>query len=180
MLNLNNSTLIVVDVQGKLAQLMHDKETMFANVKRMISGAQLLDLPIIWTEQVPDKLGSTTLEVADLLSQTTKPISKVSFSCCGCPPFIEQLNALNRQQILMVGLETHICVYQTAVDLIKQGYEVQIITDAVASRIASNKQIGLDRMQGAGAILSSTEMALFELMQRADTAHFKEIAKLVR
>jgi len=180
MLTIDNTALVVIDVQGKLAQLMVQKETLFANLKRMIQGAQTLEIPILWTEQVPEKLGDTTPEIKALLVQTAQPISKVSFSCCGNAPFMAQLAALQRGQILLTGMETHICVYQTALDLRRRGYEVQVVADAVSSRAAENKQIGLERMKEAGARLTSTEMALFELLRAAEGPKFKEIAKIVK
>lgn len=180
MLTLDNTALIVIDVQGKLAQLMYQKEILFANLHRMIKGAQILEIPIVWTEQVPDKLGQTTPEIHRLLIETTQPISKASFSCCGHQPFMEQLRPLNRRQILLSGIETHICVYQTAIDLLEQNYEVEVVTDAVSSRSTENRQVGLMRMQEAGARLTTTEMALFELMRTAEGPKFKAIAKLVK
>lgn len=180
MLTLNNTALIVIDVQGKLAQLMAQKETLFANLKRMIEGAQILNIPIVWTEQVPDKLGETTPELKEMLVETTQPISKVSFSCCGNETFMTELKRLNRKQALLTGIEAHICVYQTALDLLNMDYEVHVVADAVSSRAAENKQIGLARMQEAGARLTSTEMALFELLRVADGPQFKAITKLVK
>ncbi|HEX9926689.1 MAG TPA: hydrolase [Anaerolineae bacterium] len=180
MLNVKDTALIVIDVQGKLAQLMHQKERLFANTKRMIKGAQVLDIPLLWTEQVPDKLGPTTPEIAKLLAESVRPISKSSFSCCGHAPFMEAFNALGRRQVLLTGIEAHVCVYQTALDLLDMGYEVQVVTDAVSARIAENKQIGIDRMQAAGAALTSTEMALFELLRVAAGDQFKAITKIVK
>lgn len=180
MLKRDQAVLIVVDIQGKLAQLMHDKEELFANATRMIEGAKALGVPIIWTEQVPEKLGATTPEIAELLQTVAAPISKISFSCVGCQPFMAQLAELGRRQILMMGIEAHICVYQTTVDLARQGYEVHVISDAVSSRVAGNKQVGLNRMQAQGAVISSTEMALFELLKRAEGAAFKTITQLVK
>jgi len=180
MLTLDNTILLVIDVQGKLAQLMDQKEALFDNLSRMIKGAQILEIPILWTEQAPDKLGQTTPEIGQLLSETGRPISKTSFSCCGHPPFAAQLKALERRQILLTGIETHICVYQTAIDLLAQNYEVEVVADAVSARRAENKQIGLARMQEAGARLTSAEMALFELLQAAEGPKFKEIARLVK
>ncbi len=180
MLNIDNTALLVIDIQGKLAQLMYQKEVLFANAQRMIKGAQILDIPIIWTEQVPEKLGPTLPEISQLLVGSATPISKSSFSCCGHQPFMEAFKVLNRHQVLMTGIETHICIYQTALDLLNLGYEVQVVTDAVSSRVLENKQIGLERMKAAGAILTSTEMALFELLQVAEGAKFKEIAKIVK
>jgi len=180
MLSLNNAVLLVIDVQGKLAQLMHQKESFFANVERMVRGAQILELPLIWTEQAPDKLGQTIPQLRDPLLQTNQPIAKLSFSCCGHPPFMEQFEALNRTQVLVTGLETHICVYQTSLELLNQGYEVQVVTDAVSSRTAENKQVGLERLREAGAKLTSTEMSLFELLRVADGPKFKAISRLVK
>jgi nicotinamidase-related amidase len=180
MLNIDNTALLVIDVQGKLAQLMHNKEELFANLARIIRGTEALDIPIIWTEQVPEKLGQTTPEIADLLAASATPLSKASFSCCGAPSFMTELQALNRGQLLLTGIETHICLYQTSVDLLNMGYEVQVVADAVSSRTAENKQIGLDRIRTAGGIVTSTEMALFELLRVAEGDHFRQIAKIVK
>ncbi len=180
MLNIDNTALLVIDVQGKLAQLMHDKEALFANLDRIIRGAQVLNIPIIWTEQVPEKLGQTTPEIADLLANGATPLSKASFSCCGTPPFMTELQALNRGQLLLTGIETHICIYQTSLDLLNVGYEVQIVADAVSSRTAENKQVGLNRVKEAGGIITSTEMALFELLRVAEGDQFRQIAKIVK
>ena len=180
MLTIEQTVLVVIDMQGKLAQIMPDKATLFANLHRMIEGAKILGLPILWTEQVPDKLGPTTPELSELLIEVAQPISKSAFSCCNEPTFAAQLAALNRSQFLLTGIETHICVYQTSRDLLKQGHEVHLISDAVSARFVHNKEIGLARAKSEGACLSSTEMALFELMQVAEGQAFKAIAKLVK
>jgi nicotinamidase-related amidase len=180
MLNMENTALVVIDVQGKLAQVMDGKEELFANLKRIIQGVQVLELPIIWTEQLPEKLGDTTPEIAELLQKTAQPISKISFSCCGNQPFMTELERINRKQLLITGIETHICVYQTTIELLGRGYELQLVTDAVASRLPKNKEIGLQRMKEAGAKLTSTEMALFELLRTAEGPQFKSISKIVK
>jgi nicotinamidase-related amidase len=180
MLTLNNTALVVIDVQGKLAQLMAQKEALFENLQKLIKGVQVLELPIIWNEQLPEKLGPTTPEIAELLVQSTRPIAKSSFSCCGNPPFMEALKATGRKQVLLTGIETHICVYQTCRDLLDLGYEVQVVTDAVSSRTPENRQIGLERMKEAGATATSTEMALFELLRVAEGPKFKQITKIVK
>ncbi len=180
MLKTDQTVLVVIDVQGKLAQVMHEKEALFANLEKIIKGAQVLGLPLIWTEQAPEKLGPTSPEIAALLASQAKPIAKSSFSCCGHPPFMEALKMLNRRQVLLTGIETHVCVYQTALDLLTAGYEVQVVTDAVSSRTAENKHIGLERMKTAGAALTGVEMALFELLRVAEGPQFKEIAKIVK
>ncbi len=180
MLTLNNTALVVIDVQGKLAQLMTQKEALFENLQKVIKGAQTLELPIIWNEQLPEKLGPTSPEIAELLNQSAQPIAKTSFSCCGNPPFMQALQAAGCKQVLLTGIETHVCVYQTCRDLLDLGYEVQVITDAVSSRTPENRQIGLERMKEAGATMTSTEMALFELLRVAEGPKFKEITKIVK
>lgn len=179
MLTRENSVLLVVDVQGKLAQLMHEKAALFANLARIIKGAQVLDVPIIVTEQNPAGLGPTIAELAPLLTDV-QPISKMSFSCSDNEQFMQELHTLGRKQVLMTGIETHICVYQTTQSLCDLGYDVQVVTDAVSSRTAANKAIGLERMREAGAHMTSTEMALYELLQVAEGPAFKEILKIVK
>lgn len=179
MLSIDNTILLVIDVQGKLAELMDNKEALFANLQRIIQGAKVLDLPIVVTEQVPEKLGPTRPEIGQYLAGI-EPVAKRTFSCCGDHDFMSQLAALNRKQILMTGIETHICVYQTAIDLLEQGYEVQMVTDAVSSRTPENRQLGLERIKEAGASLTSTEMALFELLRVAEGSKFKAISNIVK
>ncbi len=180
MLTIDNTTLLVIDVQGRLARIMDQSETLFANLERMIKGAQILGLPSIWTEQVPKMLGSTLPEFSELLIESSPPISKSSFSCCGEPTFNDALTATNSKQILMTGIESHVCVNQTTLDLLEQGYEVQLVTDAVSSRTAENKATALARMKTAGATLTSTEMALFELLRVAEGDRFRAISRLVK
>ena len=179
MLSLENACLIVIDVQGKLAQVMHEKESLFQNLKVLIKGCRILEIPIIWTEQIPENLGPTTPEIAELLSPGI-PISKKSFSCCGEPVFMKALEKVSRKQFLLTGIETHICVYQTAVDLLKMGHEVQVVADCVSSRIAKNREIGIEKIRHGGGILTTTEMALFELMKVAEGAAFKQIIQLIK
>ena len=179
MLTLANTALLVVDVQGKLAHMMNEKQRLFDNLHTIIEGAHILEVPIIVTEQNPAGLGRTIPEIAHLLTDT-QPISKISFSCCRNEAFMQALQALNRKQILMTGIETHICVYQTTLELLNLGYDVQVVVDAVASRTADNKAIGLEKMKSAGANVTSTEMALYELLQVADGLQFKRILKIVK
>jgi nicotinamidase-related amidase len=179
MITTEDTALILVDVQGNLAQSMHNKEGLSENLKRMVKGAQLLGLPILWTEQNPDGLGPTMPEIVELLPNQN-PVSKFSFSCCGSEQFMKELKALNRQNILIVGIEAHVCVYQTAADLVNLNYDVQVVADAVASRTLENKQIGLEKSKEAGAGITSTEIALFELLKIAKGDKFKEIIKIVK
>lgn len=179
MLEIDNCCLIVVDVQGKLAQLMTDKDALFKNIQILIQAARILEIPILWCQQVPEALGPTIPEVAGLLTGI-EPIDKASFSCCGQEQFHTALDSLGRKQILLCGIEAHVCIYQTAADLLGRGLDVTVVADAVSSRTAQNKQIALTRLATEGAHVSSTEMALFELLQTAKHAQFKPIARLVK
>jgi nicotinamidase-related amidase len=179
MLDEKDCCLVVVDVQGKLAGLMHDKENLFKNIRILIQSATILDIPILWCQQVPSSLGPTVPEIAELLGGC-EPINKSSFSSCGCEEFNSKLEELGRKQVLLCGIEAHVCVYQTAVELIERDYEVDVIADAVSSRTPDNKQIGLNRMTEEGARISCTEMALFEILRTADHPQFRQIAKLVK
>ncbi len=179
MLRMDNAVLVIVDVQGKLATLMHEKEQFFENVVRMIKAAQALDIPIIWNEQLPDKLGPTIDPIKQALPGQ-EPLVKESFSCCGNTAFNDRLAESGRRQVLLVGMETHVCVYQTALDLLRDNYEVHLVADAVSSRIAYNKDIGIQAIRAAGASVTSVEMALFEMLTIAKGDQFKQIIKIVK
>jgi len=179
MLSLDNTVLIIVDVQGKLAQLMHKKEVLFDNLQKIIKGARVLEIPIIHVEQYPEGLGPTIPEVAGLLTDVDT-ISKLSFSCWGNEQFRARLAGTGRKQVLIAGIETHICVYQTSMSLLSEGYEVHVIADAVSSRTLENKKTALDKIRAAGASLTTTEMAIFELLKVAGGPKFKELVNIVK
>ena len=179
MLKTENTALLIVDIQGNLAHAMHEKELLFKNMQTLIKGIQVLGLPILWVEQNPQGLGPTIPEIADILS-TIQPITKMSFSSCRNDHFMKALRVLNRKQVLIAGIEAHICVYQTAADLVALGYEVQVVSDAVSSRNLVNKEIGLQKMRDSGVSLTSVETALFELIRVAEGEQFKEILKIVK
>ncbi len=179
MLVLDNTALCIIDVQGKLAHLMHEKEALFENVERLIKSAQILDMPIILTEQYPKGLGPTLSQFTELMPEV-EPIDKLSFSCCANDEFSEKIRKLGRRQLLISGIETHICIYQTSLDLIEAGYQPHLVADAVSSRSEFNKNIALNRMKDAGAFLTTTEMALFELLHSAEGPNFKAISKLIK
>ncbi len=179
MLNIENVVLLIVDIQGNLAHSMHEKGLLFENVQKLIKGIQVLDIPILWVEQNPEGLGPTIPEIAGILFNI-QPISKISFSSCRNNRFVKALNALNRKQVLIAGIEAHVCVYQTAADLLDLGYEVHVVTDGVSSRNMENKKIGLQKMRDAGASLTSVETALFELLKTAEGERFRRILKILK
>jgi nicotinamidase-related amidase len=170
---------VLVDVQGKLAQLMHGKEGLFDSLQRLVKGMRVLEVPIIWMEQIPEKMGETIPELRELLAGE-EPVSKACFSCCGSGQFVEKLKALGRRRVVLAGIETHVCVYQTAADLVEMGYDVEIVADATSSRTEFNKQIGLEKIRRSGAGVTSVETCLLELTGRADHPAFRDILKIVK
>jgi nicotinamidase-related amidase len=179
MLDINKVCLGVIDVQGKLAQLMYERDLLFKNIQILIKGCRILNIPILWTQQVPQALGQTIVQITELLTDI-EPINKASFSCCGEDKFANALQKLNRQQVILCGIETHICIYQTAIDLLQRDYYVEVVADTVSSRTLQNKKIALQKIQSKGAQITTTEMALFELARTAEHPQFKQIAKLVK
>lgn len=179
MLEVGDTVFALVDVQGRLAQTMADRERLFDNLQRLVKGMRALAIPILWLEQNPRGLGPTIPELAALLTDL-QPIPKLTFSCCRCPAFMEALQAVGRRQVLLAGIEAHVCIYQTAMDLQAQGYHVEVVADAVSSRTAQNREIALMRLRDAGISLTSVEMALFELLKVAEGPAFKEILAIVK
>lgn len=179
MLKVDETALVIIDVQGKLAKIMHQSGEMLRNLERLIKGAQLLDIPILWLEQYPKGLGSTAEEIKQHLTDNS-PIDKMAFSACKSNTFQEELKKLERKSMLVAGIETHICVYQTVSELLNLGKEVEVVVDCVSSRTLANKEIGLDKMKSLGASVTSVEMVLFELMGTAEHSKFREISKLIK
>ena len=171
--------LIVIDVQGKLATLMQEKDQLFFHLRAMTQAAKIFNIPIIYTEQAPEKIGKTVSPVRDLLTDQ-QPIEKKSFSCCGSKDFLLQLESLKRNSIIIMGIETHVCVYQTVSDLLKQRFHVEVVVDAVSSRSQLNTDIALERMKDLGAQLTTTEMIICELLKTAEHEKFREIMKLIK
>ena len=179
MLSRIDAVLIIIDIQGNLAQTMYDKENLFANAVKLIKGFKVFNLPIILTEQIPQKLGQTIPVISQELNGIV-PIAKETFSCWDDRNFTEQLEGLRRRHIVLTGIESHICVYQTALDLIQNRYNVYLATDAVSSRTPGNRQVGISAIKSAGAHLTSTEMVLFELLRTAADPKFNGIFKIVK
>lgn len=178
MFTVEKACLVVVDVQGKLATIVDDSEMVIGNVAKLVQAMQALEVPILWLEQNPSRLGGTALEIAQHLEG--QPIPKMAFSACQEEAFVEAMKENGRTQFIVTGIETHICVYQSARHLKEQGFEVEVVVDAVSSRTKANKEIGLTKMHALGIYPTCTEMILYELLQRADHEHFKTILKLVK
>jgi nicotinamidase-related amidase len=174
-----NTLLLLIDFQERLFPVMHDKEKLLQNTVKLVKGAKVLEIPIILTEQYPKGLGPTIPEIKELIADI-KPVEKVCFSCTDEPAFNEALKSLKRKQILIAGIESHICVYQTAMALAREGYEVQVVADCVASRDPENKTTVFTRFRMAGILPTTTEMALFELVKVAQGDKFKQISSIVK
>jgi nicotinamidase-related amidase len=179
MIKRDDAYFVLVDVQGKLASLMYKKYRLFKNLKILIEGLRELDIPIIWAEQYPKGLGETVPEIKALL-EGLEPISKKAFSVCRHPELMRKIEATNRTEAIVAGIETHVCVYQTVADLLSKGQKVTIVADATSSRTKENKELGLQKMLDEGAKISSVEMILFELLELAEGEAFKKISKLVK
>ena len=137
MFAIDKTIMLLIDVQGQLAQLMYEKEKLFKSLGTLIQGMKILEVPIIWMEQIPKNLGPTTEAISKYLTGE-EPIEKFSFSCCSEPQFMDKFKKAGRTQVLLTGIETHICVFQTGHDLINQGCEVQVVSDCVSSRTKEN------------------------------------------
>ncbi|KXH86947.1 hydrolase [Sporosarcina sp. HYO08] len=175
----DQTVFVLVDVQGKLARIVHDSEAFIDNLGKLINCLRVLDVPIIWLEQYPDGLGPTVEEISKQL-EGLEPIPKMTFSACKTVAFMNALKATERQKILIAGIETHICVYQTAAELKELNYDVQVVEDAVSSRTLANKQLGLEKMKALGIFGTSVEMAIYELLETADAKEFKQILKIIK
>ncbi len=166
--------LVVIDAQQRLMPVIHEHQGITENLVRLARFAGIIDLPVVVTEQ--QKLGSTLPELARHLPE---PVSKISFDCFGCPEFVRALDDLGRDTLVLTGVESHICVAQTALSALGR-YRVQVVSDAVGSRSPHNLEVALRRLQAAGVEITSTEMFIYELLGRAGTEEFKATLPLVK
>ena len=173
-----DSRLLIVDVQEKLVPLIHERERMIFNCSRLIRGAKALGVPVSATEQYPSGLGATVKTLAELLDDIPE---KIRFSCAAKLDWATAAEAEDdRDKVIVAGIEAHVCVQQTVLDLLALGYRPYVPADAVASRNEFDWQIALDRMALSGAVITTTEAILFELCETADAAEFKAISELVK
>lgn len=178
LMNADDTLLVVVDLQERLLPVIPTQHTVQWNVGRLATGARILSVPVVATEQYPEKLGSTIESVADQLSRPALP--KLAFSCTACGELFEGLLEQGIHRLLLCGIETHVCVLQSAYDLMSRGFMVYVAVDAVGARHEVDHQTALRRLESAGAVLTTTEMALFEWCREAGTAAFKQISQLVK
>ncbi len=181
MLDKDSTALVVLDLQAKLVPAMFDPAATLRNARILLRLAEILRIPVILTAQYVKGLGPIVPEITEAATGS-EPIEKNSFGCFGEPGFFDELKrrAPRARTLAIAGVESHICVMQTALGALATGYLVHVASDAVASRSRENWQIGLDRMESSGAVLSSTEMMVYELLGRSGTKEFKEILPLLK
>jgi nicotinamidase-related amidase len=179
-LDKDQAVLVIVDVQEKLCRAMDDKvlERLTGNINVLQETAGTLGIPVLVTEQYVKGLGETLPPIREKL--TTPALEKMTFSCCGDSAFLDKLRVLNRRQIIVVGMEAHVCVLQTVLELLDAGYHVHLVRDAVMSRRKENWLVGMEGAKAAGAVITSTEAAMFQLLRVAGTEEFRKLSKLVR
>jgi len=170
---------LVIDIQERLFPFISENDVLAMNSGILIKGLQALGIPIIVTQQYTKGLGPTILPLQELLPGE-KPIEKLAFSCCDEPAFMQQLTALNKKFIVITGIESHVCVLQTAEDLFEKGFIPIIVEDCVSSRRLNDKQMAVNRMRRMGAVITTYESVLFELLRYSGTEEFKVISKLVK
>jgi len=179
MLNYEQSVLLFIDVQGRLHEMMDEREALDRCLKQLLEGAALLEIPLLVTEQLPEKLGRTNEPFCSLLVDA--PVfAKSTFSCCGEPQFMKALEAVEKKQVVLVGIETHVCIFQTGMDLLKLGYKVVVAADAVSSRSPKNKELALHALRNAGATILPAESILFAWLQDAEKPQFRDLLRLIK
>ncbi len=179
-LDIEETALVVVDVQEAFRKVVADPGVLIERIVTAVRGFGILGVPVIVTEQYPKGLGHTVNEILDALPETAEIVEKSTFSSCGATDFLVSINKTGARQIVICGIETHICVNQTAHDLLDSGFQVHLLTDAVGSRFERDRRAGIDKIIASGAIPASVEMALFELMRDSTHEHFKANQAIVK
>ena len=170
---------LVIDVQEKLFPHMDGSGELLRRTQILLEGLKVLQVPLLMTEQYPKGLGPSLEPISGLLEKEAA-IEKISFSCCGEPDFTDKLKSLERSTIILCGIEAHVCVLQTALDLLEEGYAVVVVEDCISSRNPEDKRVAVERMLSEGAVISTCESVLFELTKVAGTDEFKAISRLVK
>jgi nicotinamidase-related amidase len=177
LMSADDTALLIVDVQSKIIRLVPGHRRIVWNLGRLITGANILGVPTVATEQYPKGLGGTVPELAEMLGDIPE---KLMFSCRGCPELFDELASRGIEKILVAGIEAHVCVAQTVLDLLAAGFRVYVAADAVGSRGAIDAEIALRRLESSGASVTTTEAALFEWCEVAGTPEFKKLSELVK
>jgi len=181
LIRVEHSCLLVVDIQEKLLGAMHDGSVIIRNAGILLQAAERLEVPVVASEQYPQGLGPTVDAVAEYFPDASgPPVSKLAFSCAADQGYMNRLLPLKRKHVVIMGIEAHVCVLQTALELTDEGYLCFVVADAVSSRAPGDLMLALERMKANGCEIMTTEMVLFEWLRAAGTDEFKELSKLVR
>jgi nicotinamidase-related amidase len=178
-LDKNDTALVIIDIQERLAAIMKQREAVVNNSLHLIEIAKIMNIPIVITEQYPKGLGRTVKEIVNAVPDY-KPLEKLTFSCCDELTFLKEIKALDKKTLIIAGMETHVCVLQTCIGLVRDGYNVHIVRDAICSRTKENWKTAIEFMRDAGAIITCTETVLFQLLKVAGTEEFKAISKRIK
>ena len=174
-----DSVLLVIDVQERLLPHIDDQANVLKFCQRIVQTASRLAVPIVCTEQYPKGLGPTVAPLKELLAGV-EVREKTAFSCCGADGFVDSLRSLGRRQVVVIGIEAHVCVEQTVLDLLAAGFAIYVAADAVSSRRPLDRFVALDLMRQAGAVVTTTEAVMFQWLKVAGTSEFKDVSRLVR
>ncbi len=175
----NETAAVVVDIQERLLPHIHDYGKVLENCLKLVEGLQILSVPLLVTQQYTKGLGPTNPSLAAKFDEF-RHIEKTAFSCCEEPSFKEEISGLGKKNIILCGIETHVCILQTCIDLLEEGYAPVVVEDCVSSRNPGDKQVAIERMRQEGATITTSESILFELTRRSGTDTFKRISKLVK
>jgi len=178
-LNKEDAVLLIIDIQERLAVVMKEKDRVVKNCQHLIELAKMINIPVVVTEQYPKGLGRTVPELQTVIPDY-KPIEKIAFNCCGEPSFLSELKKLGKKKIIVTGMETHICVLQTTLGLLQDGFIPHLVEDAVCSRTDASWRTGTEVMRNAGAVVTCTETVLFQLLKVAGTDEFKKISQRIK
>jgi nicotinamidase-related amidase len=178
-LDRTKALLLIVDIQERLVPAMDQREKVYANCLHIIEAAKLLAVPVLVTEQYSKGLGPTVSEIRDALPRY-EPIEKITFDCCRGEGFLDRVASFYKSQIILTGMETHVCVLQTCLSLLQEGYTVHLVSDAVCSRKKDDHRAAGEMMRDAGAVINCTETVLFQLIEKAGTPEFKAISQRIK
>lgn len=178
-LSRNDTLLLIIDVQDKLAATMNQRAKVISNIQKLVFTAEKLNMPVIVTEQYPKGLGKTVPEIIENLNKY-EPIEKVTFSCCKENKFINKLKEVNKKNIIICGMETHVCVQQTSLELVELGFRVYVIGDATCSRRKESWKFSLHRIRAGGAVVTTAESVIFELLESSNQPEFKDILSILK
>jgi nicotinamidase-related amidase len=175
----DDAALLIIDIQERLATVMKQREPVVKNSIHLVELAKMLHIPIVVTEQYPKGIGHTVEEIKHVLP-VYQPIEKLTFSCCDEPSFLQTIKGLNKKTLILTGMETHICILQTCIGLLQNGFNVHIVKDAICSRTKENWKTACEYMRDAGAVITCTEAVLFQLLKTAGTEEFRTISKRIK